>query len=337
MNNISVVIPFYNSENILDRCITSCINQTLKPRRIICVNDESTDGTLKLLNKYADEYNHIIVIDKKNGGICSARNAGLDYVDTEYVAFLDHDDVMQPNKLKHQYRLIESSGRQYGFVASSYIDVLDDQAGRKIYRRVNDKDLWVSLIHAQLGRTSSNLWRVKDILSAGGWMLSDGLSLDTGLMFRLMKHGVHPILDDTVHTTRYITASSASRSNRIKQWSTFFDLRVDIFHFLKAEGLLTEAREEALCIDWIIALRGLYARDHAMAGRLSEKLPLPPQKMSKYGIGPGRMYRYLYRYLGFVWAERLQGSLSAMRALYEPVKKELQGLFRMLDAKKIYL
>lgn len=304
--DVSIVIPFYNSEKILDRCIDSCINQSRHPKKVICVNDGSKDNTLIKLNNYKDKYREISVIDKKNGGICSARNAGLEYVETEYVAFLDHDDVMHRDKLNHQLDILDKAGDSFGFVASSYIDIYAYNGGlEKKLRSVYRNDEWVALIHARLGRTSSNLWKTDTVREMGAWDTRDGLSLDTGLMFRLMKHGFHPLIDDVVHTTRYVTATSASHKNRVGQWSTFFDMRVSILRYLTKAGLLTTEREEALCIDLISALHGLFAESPEMAVSQYQRLPVDRSVVSQYSIGPGRLYRYLYKYFGFARAERI--------------------------------
>ncbi len=94
---ISVIIPCYNVENYVARCLDSVINQTYKNLEIICVNDGSTDNTLAILKDYAKKDSRIKIIDKKNGGLSSARNAGIEVASYEYVVFLDSDDWIEPN------------------------------------------------------------------------------------------------------------------------------------------------------------------------------------------------------------------------------------------------
>lgn len=89
---ISVIIPVYNVEDYLPRCLESVINNTYKDLQIICINDGSTDNSLEILNKYAYKDKRIIVIDQKNSGVSSARNVGLSYADGQYIAFVDSDD-----------------------------------------------------------------------------------------------------------------------------------------------------------------------------------------------------------------------------------------------------
>lgn len=91
---ISVIVPVYNVENYLDKCIQSIQKQTVRDLDIILVDDGSTDALLAICKKYAAEDNRIRIIQKKNGGLSSARNAGLDAAKGEYINFIDSDDYL---------------------------------------------------------------------------------------------------------------------------------------------------------------------------------------------------------------------------------------------------
>ena len=96
MNNpkISVIVPVYNVEKYLSRCMDSLLNQTLKNIEIILVNDESPDNCPALCDEYARQDSRIKVIHKKNGGLGYARNSGIEIAVGEYVAFVDSDDFI---------------------------------------------------------------------------------------------------------------------------------------------------------------------------------------------------------------------------------------------------
>ena len=100
---ISVIVPVYNSEKYLNKCLDSLISQTLKDIEIICVNDGSTDSSRKILQEYADRDGRFVIVDKKNGGQSSARNAGLKIAKAEYVGFLDSDDWLVPETFEKIY------------------------------------------------------------------------------------------------------------------------------------------------------------------------------------------------------------------------------------------
>lgn len=89
---VSVIIPVYKVEKYLDRCVSSVLNQTYKNLEIILVDDGSPDNCPFLCDQYAEKNSNIIVVHKENGGLSSARNAGLARANGQYVAFLDSDD-----------------------------------------------------------------------------------------------------------------------------------------------------------------------------------------------------------------------------------------------------
>lgn len=89
---VSIIVPVYNAEKTLKECVNSLIKQTYSNIEIILVNDGSKDNSLKICKEFAEKDSRIIVIDKLNGGVSSARNAGLDIASGEYVMFCDSDD-----------------------------------------------------------------------------------------------------------------------------------------------------------------------------------------------------------------------------------------------------
>lgn len=97
---VSIVVPVYNVETKIQRCIDSVIEQTYPLWELILVDDGSKDGSLKLCQKAAEADERIIVISKNNGGVSSARNAGLDVANGEYVTFCDSDDWIDKDMLE---------------------------------------------------------------------------------------------------------------------------------------------------------------------------------------------------------------------------------------------
>lgn len=94
---VSVIVPVYNVEKYLSTCLCSCINQTLYDIEIICVNDGTTDHSLSILEAFARQDHRIRIVNKPNGGLSSARNAGIDVACGEMLMFLDSDDYLSPN------------------------------------------------------------------------------------------------------------------------------------------------------------------------------------------------------------------------------------------------
>lgn len=97
---ITVVVPFYNEEKHLERCIDSILCQSYSDFSLILVDDGSSDGSAQICKKYEEKDSRIKYVYKDNGGISSARNAGLSYVNTEFVTFIDSDDWVENNHLE---------------------------------------------------------------------------------------------------------------------------------------------------------------------------------------------------------------------------------------------
>ena len=103
----SIVIPVYNAQNTISRSIESVLLQEMQDFELILVNDGSSDNSLQICKKYENDNRKIKVIDKKNGGVSSARNEGINNSNGEYIVFLDSDDTISPKLLTLFYKVIE--------------------------------------------------------------------------------------------------------------------------------------------------------------------------------------------------------------------------------------
>ncbi|MEE1125885.1 MAG: glycosyltransferase [Acutalibacteraceae bacterium] len=105
---ISVIVPIYNVEDYLRRCVDSIINQSYKNLEIILVDDGSPDNSPKICDEYIEKDNRIKVVHKKNGGLSDARNAGMEVATGEYVSFIDSDDWIDVDFINSLYNGIKS-------------------------------------------------------------------------------------------------------------------------------------------------------------------------------------------------------------------------------------
>lgn len=131
---VSVVIPMYNVENYIEKCLTSVRNQTYPDLEIICVNDGSTDSTLSFVEKCAREDERIVIVDRTNGGLSSARNAGMDVAKGEYIYFLDSDDWLEEDALESLVNCAcENKADLVFFNARTYFESQEAEAANKSY------------------------------------------------------------------------------------------------------------------------------------------------------------------------------------------------------------
>ena len=107
MPKISVIIPIYNVEKYLRRCLDSVVAQTFTDWEAICVNDGSPDNSAQILAEYAERDSRFKGVTKENGGLSDARNAGIAVAKGTYVNFLDSDDLIHPQTFEIAYALIQ--------------------------------------------------------------------------------------------------------------------------------------------------------------------------------------------------------------------------------------
>ena len=143
---ITVIVPVYNVEHYLDKCLDSLINQTYKNLEIIVINDGSTDNSGEICQEYAQKDNRIVYIEKENGGQSEARNMGLDRMTGSYVTFVDSDDWVEPDYVEVLYnKLIEyqadiAVGNYYSYNEQEgifYFHIFGDSYYEKVYDNVS--------------------------------------------------------------------------------------------------------------------------------------------------------------------------------------------------------
>lgn len=128
---VSVVIPVYNTEQFLKECLDSLVNQTLKEIEIICVDDGSTDNSLSVLKEYEKKYGFIKVLSQENAGAGIARNHGLEYVQGEYVSFIDSDDWLELDAFEKLYKNAKIHNSDLVFFNA--IEQYPDRVRKRIY------------------------------------------------------------------------------------------------------------------------------------------------------------------------------------------------------------
>lgn len=122
---ISVIIPVYNMEQYVARCLDSVLNNTYKNLEIICVDDGSTDGSMHILRDYEKRDGRIVLITKQNGGVSSARNAGLERMRGDYVSFIDSDDYVHERYFETLLEAMSSALADYSVCQAN--NVIDNQ------------------------------------------------------------------------------------------------------------------------------------------------------------------------------------------------------------------
>jgi len=140
LKKVSIIVPVYNTEKYLEKCLDSLVNQTLDDIEIIVVNDGSPDNSKVILDKYAYNYpNKIRVFDKKNGGLSDARNFGLDKAEGEYIGFVDSDDYVEKNMYELLYNKAKSG--DFDMVVGNLYMTYEDNNKKDIVKSGVTKDI----------------------------------------------------------------------------------------------------------------------------------------------------------------------------------------------------
>ena len=138
---ITVIVPVYNVENYLNKCLDSLINQTYKNLEIIVINDGSTDNSGEICQEYAQKDNRITYVEQENGGLSDARNAGLERMTGSYVTFVDSDDWVEPNYVEVLHNKL--IGYQADIAIGNYYSYNEDEA--MYYFHVNSESYYEKL------------------------------------------------------------------------------------------------------------------------------------------------------------------------------------------------
>lgn len=186
---ISVVIPVYNVEKYLEKCVKSILNQTHKELEILLVDDGATDASGSLCDELAKGDERIRVIHKANGGLSDARNAGLAVATGEYVCFIDSDDWIEPETLQKAMEAMEDADLVIWGYRKDFVDdreevrsFQDQKMDALLTKGTGYQTLLLPGVLQEAGYAWNKLYRM-ELLRRGGHVFEKGLSLVEDAVF----------------------------------------------------------------------------------------------------------------------------------------------------------
>lgn len=191
MNNlISIIIPVYNVEQYVNRCLDSIINQSYKKIEIILIDDGSSDNSGKICDKYAEIDNRIKVIHKDNGGVSSARNVGLEVATGEFLTFVDSDDYLPNNAIENLLTMKEADfvfSKAY-LISNENKEIIENGIKESLY--LNGKSVENDLISRFLKKDISGaLWAKmyrRDIIEKNEIRFDNELDIGEDIIFNII-------------------------------------------------------------------------------------------------------------------------------------------------------
>lgn len=238
MKTYSVVIPCYNCSTSIVRAIESVSKQTIKPQQIICVDNNSKDNTFEILNQIKEQLPGIIVVQEFNQGASFARNKGVTYVTSDYVQFLDADDLLLENKVKQQLELLQDiEYTELPLIVEGFVSkVRITQSGKT---HLIGNETWEALIRGKLGYTVSNLWPTNLFKELKGFDTNLKTSEEYDLLFKILKKNPSILISDNINTVKINdNISSLTQTNQIDNWERFLQLRLKILDYLEESRLM---------------------------------------------------------------------------------------------------
>lgn len=340
---ISIVVPIYNSEKYLERCILSLINQTLKDIEIILVNDASPDNSMEIVGKYAALDSRIVVIDSKVN-IVASRNLGIKAAKANYLGFVDADDWVEPEMYEELYNATQNE--TIDVVAADVRNVYT--SGRtdveiNLAESAFSSSRGLKEYYAQYGgRLFANIWK-RELVTEDLLFKEHCLYCDAIVPLWYMKANTFAKVSKPLYNY-FINDSSVTH---LRDNPRFFDRTVGAFDMIgrsKRNGLYENYKEE---IDYIF-YRLYYLNTIFLISRAFTKLPykevkevkntfhsLVDIKNNKYykkhkneGINriPMLLYNYFYLGIACIYSQmsfnRLASSLK--------VRSRIKGLYRMI-------
>lgn len=261
---VSIIVPIYNVELYMKKCIQTIINQSYKKIEIILVDDGSTDNSGNIADEYAKEDLRIKVIHKLNGGLSDARNAGMKKATGKYICFIDSDDFIEEDMIEKMVDKITTLKVDV-LIAGYYVDFVDEK-GKLVDRKIKqfntdgcylDKDEISQELLGMLGYAWNKMYRL-DYLRENQYQFEKGLSLmeDTEFNSRVLSKAKIG-LDKGVFN-HYIQRNRETLGN--KKYKNLLELNIRFCNchetLLKEWKVKKEKIEEIKVKDYLLILKG---------------------------------------------------------------------------------
>lgn len=184
MSKISIIVPVYNAEKYIEKCVNSLTSQTYKDIEIILINDGSTDSSLKICEKFERVDSRIKLYSKENGGVSSARNLGISKCKGKYICFVDSDDTVDIDFCEILVSNLENSKSDLS--CCSYNIIKNGQKEKKYKKEKKDKyiteDKYMQLLKCYKGFLWNKLYK-KKIIDENRLKLDENISMCEDLLF----------------------------------------------------------------------------------------------------------------------------------------------------------
>ncbi|MEP6793187.1 MAG: glycosyltransferase family A protein [Saprospiraceae bacterium] len=304
----SIIITYIDEHDFLAEAVKSAMKQRLEAMELIVVCNKANlpDG----YDPLPDLKSNFKFIHEPVPGSAHARNAGLRNASGEWIQFLDVDDLILPEKIKHQLLVAKE-----GAIVSPHIFKFLD-GSTQVSKWLPD-DNWIGLLNSGLGSTSSMLFHRESLMKIGGWSTAYQSHQEYELLFRLVSSGYKISSVDHQETiVRERISGSITKDTLPVRAKEGIQLREKIWEYLVQNGMDTPARKNAFLQYIFRQLRGVYRLDRNEAMKIYRKY------FSGHFFTPEKIgipfYAFLYQGVGFNITERVFSTYSKVRNKFFP-------------------
>lgn len=294
---ISIIVPVYNVEKYLHKCINSILNQTFKEFELILVDDGSTDKSAQICDEYKRKDSRIKVIHKKNGGLSDARNMGLESAVSEYIAFIDSDDFIHPQMFEILYNI--------SLKYDSDISMCD-------FKRVYENDIY----KLRKYKTNNQEVLVYTSLEALNQLYSENTVKFVAAWNKLYKRNIFINLkykNNKIHEDEFIIHELLYRSKKIVYTP------VPLYYYLQREGSIMKSKFNVKRLDGLDA----YRERIKFFKKIDEKI------LFEKAI-------FVYSREFFLYYYKLKNEVSDSDKYLKKIKKDYTSLFRYIMKNQYY-
>lgn len=239
MPKVSVIVPVYNVENYIRKCLKSLVGQTLEEIEIIIVNDGTKDNSMLIVREFADKYpQKIVILEKENGGLSDARNYAIPHAKGEYIAFLDSDDYIEKNMYQDMYEIAKKENSDmvecdfyWEYPHKTKTDIGEIYEGKKQMLEKIRVVAWNKLIKREILEKTKITFPV-------GYHYED-VEFTYQLIPYLEK--VSFLKEPCIHYIQREGSISNSQNERTKE---IFDILENVINFYKQKGIYEEYKEQ---------------------------------------------------------------------------------------------
>lgn len=239
MPKVSVIVPVYNVQDYIEKCINSLVNQTLQDIEIIIVNDGSKDSSVKIINQFIKQYpKKIIYLEKENGGLSDARNYAMSYAKGKYIAFLDADDYVEFDTYEKMYEIAKNENSD--MVECDFYWEYPNKVKKDIGQAYNGKKEMIQKVRV----VAWNKLIKREILTKTNIKFPKGYRYeDVEFTYKLVPYlnKVSFLKEPCIHYVQRENSISNSQNEKTRQ---IFDVLDNVIDFYKKNQIYDKYKEE---------------------------------------------------------------------------------------------